>query len=121
MAKREKSLGERVAEKWYPDEPYDGITPAEASSTVHRPALARLINREAKKMQQEIIDDGKKRREERLAHLERIHKWKMEHPHESYLTTVLLTREARASCALDGETQCDPNDIPKPKKVRKRK
>lgn len=39
----------------------------------------------------------------------------------SLLLGSMLYREARASCRLDGETQCDPNDIPKPKKVRKRK
>lgn len=80
-----------------------------------RPKLVRLIDREAANMQREALEEGKKRHAERMG---RINAYNL---HDSWLTKMMLSREARASCSLDGETQCDPNDIPKPKKVRKRK
>jgi hypothetical protein len=114
VAKRAKSLGERVAEKWYGK---DGLLWKREKIAVDDcvTMLARLINREAAKMQREALEEGKKRHAERMG---RINAYNL---HDSWLTKMMLSREARASCRLDGETQCDPNDIPKPKKVRKRK
>lgn len=93
MAKQAKSLGERVAEKWYTEG-----TMVDASL---KKQLAALIDLEAKKMSRGRTIDA-------------AAKWWV-------AFEAAAIREARASCALDGETQCDPNDIPKPKKVRRRK
>lgn len=86
---KRKTLGERVAEKWLPEE------------SKYRIELSRLIDREVKKLEQECT-------------LNAAVKW-------GAAFEAAAIREARASCALDGETQSDPNHIPKPKKVRRRK
>lgn len=107
MAKRAKSLGERVAKKL--------IKNINGHIVCCPRYLAALIDREAAKMERDALEEGKKLHAERTA---RINAYNL---HDSWLTKMMMAREARASCALDGETQCDPNDIPKPKKVRKRK
>lgn len=102
---KRKTLGERVAEKWYIKGP------------TYRIELARLIDREAKKMQAEELDEGKKRYLERM---ERVRRWN-EEPYRSWVSDFFMFPEARASVALDkhpdGQTHCE---LPEPKKRRKR-